>query len=149
MKIIKTAKFKQSQFGRRKWNKVPGSTVVETTVEELRGKLGEAAALVENEILSSVGGATPEQLDGYNLEVEFEFESSGYYEPAHLTADPYDSSPEEGDDERFVTNVTINVYTPEGESIGSIDISPNFNRYFQHAFEREISEIEIDTEGRI
>ena len=145
MKIIKTSTFKQSQQ-RRRWDKVPGSTEVESYMEELRSKLGEASVPIQNEISAAFSGAAPEQLDAYNFEFELEFESSGYYEPARLTADPYYSSPAEGDDERIVTGITINVYTPQGETIGSVGVNPEFNSYFQHAFEREISEIELDTD---
>lgn len=43
----------------------------------------------------------PEVLKGKGItEVCIHFNSQGYYSPAVITGDPYDSSPEEGDDER-------------------------------------------------
>lgn len=146
MKIIKTIKL--SQFEQKnKWRKVPGSTVIQSSMGELSDKLGDAFIPVQNQILSSLNGIMKEQLDEYYLEVEINFESSGYYEPARITQDPYYSSPAEREDERIVTSVTINAYSPDGEFVGSVDINPVVNSYFQRSFEKDIYSEDIDTEN--
>ena len=83
----------------------------------------------------------PEVLQGKGItEITIHFNSQGYYSPAVITADPYDSSPEEGDDERTFLSVEASAET------GDIVLTIEEQKLLFDRFEDKVNEAELDWE---
>ena len=95
LSLKKGGRMRRYGNGKCRWAGIEGTTYVD--VDAMGDKARMAVALLR--------AADPEARACEQLEVNFE--SSGYYDPGKYSGPPENCYPEEGDDERQVTDVTL------------------------------------------
>lgn len=81
------------------------------------------------------------------IELEIEGKSSGYYYPGHYGGPPEDYYPDESDDERFITEVTVVFFDKENNKLRQLEITDEKKfEEFQEAFDKQLYEAELPEE---